>query len=67
MNLTRIAELLRELADEVERSDQPVETVPSERKSRPRRRLRRYPQPDREPTDIDVARARRLLRERGGR
>ncbi len=67
MNIPRIAALLRELADAFEEAfeeDALSERVAPEEK-KPRSRVRRHPPPPGPTTDVAVARARRMLRERG--
>ncbi len=62
MNARRVAELLRELADEL---DEPASETPPVEDERPRRRVRSHPAPLHPPNDLDVERARKMLRRRG--
>lgn len=61
MNRTRVAALLRELADELERDDAPESPRPKGR----RRAQFVVPENDIEPDDVTAARADRLLRRAG--
>lgn len=65
MNLRRVAALLRELADEVERDDERT-PAPPPAKSRPRqRRSGERPEPEIHPDPVTLARVDRLLRKAG--
>lgn len=60
MNVRRVAQLLRELADEIE-ADMPANDVPP----KPRKPARASYVPTVVPSDVDRARAREVLRKRG--
>lgn len=63
MNWTRVAELLRQIADELdgEQIEQPKPIV----KAKPRSRARTYPAPLNPVSETDKMRARQMLRRRG--
>ena len=72
MNRARVAALLRELADEIERDGDAVPAAPKSkpRKTKPRRRAPSYPAPlrpasERGVSEIAVKRAENMLRRRG--
>jgi hypothetical protein len=67
MNAARVADLLRQLADAID-ADAPATPAPAPPPAPRQRRPRVHPgpvNPDRAPTDIDAARAARMLRRRG--
>lgn len=64
MNTARVAALLRELADELERDERHA-GKPNVPKSAPRRPVRKPYVPDIQLTEIDRARARRRARKMG--
>lgn len=65
VNRPRIAALLRELADELEREDAPANDAPRPRKRRTTPLVR--PTGRATPSDLDIARADALLRKHYGR
>ncbi len=64
MNTARLAMLLRELADEFERGE-PREFGSSDSAPTKTRRVKVHPAPIAPPSELDIARARGMLRRRG--
>lgn len=68
MNARRAAEIHREIAklhEELAEAMAPDERMPEASPSRPRKLPRVHPGPLHPPTDLDIARAQKMLRRRG--
>lgn len=64
MNVRRVAALLRELADEIERDESAPPAAATEPKRQRRRRVEPHPDPNVVIDDLARARARQILRKR---